>query len=109
LTEGPVGVGTRFRETRIMFKKEATEIMEISVFDRPSRYVHLAESHGTKYVTTYELTPEGSGTRLVRSFQADPQTFFAKLLSLAFALFMKACIREIEKDMDDLKMLCESS
>ena len=37
LTEGPIGLGTRFRETRIMFKKEATEVMEITVFERPSR------------------------------------------------------------------------
>ena len=25
LTDGPVGVGTRWRETRMMFKREATE------------------------------------------------------------------------------------
>lgn len=32
LTEGPIGVGTRFKETRVMFGKEASEIMEITQF-----------------------------------------------------------------------------
>ena len=30
LTDGPIGQGTRFRETRIMFNREATEEMEIT-------------------------------------------------------------------------------
>ena len=35
LTAGPVGVGTRFKETRIMFKRETTEEMEVTRFDPP--------------------------------------------------------------------------
>jgi len=40
LTDGPIGLGTRFRETRVMFRKEATELMEITVFERPARFVY---------------------------------------------------------------------
>ena len=44
LGDGPVGVGTRFRETRVVFKREATEEMEITAFDRPNSYAVEAES-----------------------------------------------------------------
>jgi hypothetical protein len=30
LTDGPIGVGTRFRETRVMMGKQATEGMELT-------------------------------------------------------------------------------
>lgn len=107
LTEGPIGLGTRFRETRIMFKKEATEVMEITVFERPERYVFEAESHGCKYVTSYDLVPEGSGTKLVLSFSAQPQTFLAKVLGILFSFLLKACLKAIDKDLNDLKAVVE--
>ena len=107
LTEGPIGLGTRFRETRIMFKKEATEVMEITVFERPSRYVFEAESHGSKYLTSYDLVQEGSGTKLVMVFSAEPQTFFAKVMGVVFSFMLKACMKEVEKDLDDLKSVIE--
>ncbi len=108
LTEGPIGLGTRFRETRIMFKKEATEVMEISVFDRPSRFVYKAESHGCKYLTSYDLVQEGTGTRLSLVFLAEPQTFMAKVLGIVFSFMMKACMKEVDKDLEDLKAVAES-
>ena len=107
LTEGPIGLGTRFRETRIMFKKKATEVMEIAVFERPSRYVFTAESHGSKYLTSYGLVQEGSGTKLVLTFTAEPQTFSTKVMGVIFSFMLKACISAMEKDLDDLKSVVE--
>ena len=107
LTEGPVRVGTRFRETRIMFKKEATEVMEITVFERPSRYAFKAESHGCKYLTRFDLVQEGAGTNLVMVFSAEPETFFGKVMGIVFSFMVKACIREMEKDLDDLRSVIE--
>lgn len=108
LTEGPIGLGTRFRETRIMFKKEATEVMEISVFDRPSRFVYKANSCGCKYVTSHELVQEGSGTRFSLVFSSEPQTLLAKVMGVVFSFMIKACMKEVEKDLEDLKAVSES-
>ena len=47
--DGPVGLGTRFRETRIMFKREATEEMEITAFEPPKRYAIGCENHGAPH------------------------------------------------------------
>jgi hypothetical protein len=38
LTDGPVGLGTRFRETRRMFRKEAAEEMEFTAFEPGRSY-----------------------------------------------------------------------
>lgn len=107
LTGDPIGPGTRFRETRVLFGKRATEVMEITVFERPSRWVFEAESHGTKYVTSHELVPEGSGTKLLLTFSGEPRTFLARVMGVVFSFLMKACMREVEKDLDDLKAVVE--
>ncbi len=40
LTEGAYGVGTKWRETRKMFGKEAVEIFEVTAFE-PGRHIEL--------------------------------------------------------------------
>ena len=55
LTEGEVGVGTRFRETRKMFKKEHSEEMEVTGFDPPNSYTLSASSCGAEYTTVFSV------------------------------------------------------
>lgn len=109
LTGNEVGVGTRFRETRIVFKKEATEEMAITSFDPPRSYSVGCESHGAVYETTYRFTPEEGGTRVEMEFSARPVTLVAKLLSPLAALMIKACAKAMEEDVDDLRKLVEES
>src|SRR5437016_2004343 len=40
LTPGPVGVGTRFKETRVMFGRDCTEEMQITAFE-PGRLCEI--------------------------------------------------------------------
>src|SRR5712691_8309653 len=69
LTPGPVGVGTKFRETRIMFGREATEGMEFVAFDPPRQFELRAISCGAEYRTIHRFTPAGSGTRIDLEFR----------------------------------------
>ena len=62
LTEGPVGQGTRFKETRIMFKKEATETMEITAWDPPNSYTTEADGCGCHYTSVITCEADGDGT-----------------------------------------------
>ena len=64
LTDGPVGLGTRFRETRIMFKKEATEEMEITAWDPPNSYTTEADGCGCHYTTVFTCERDGDGTKV---------------------------------------------
>ena len=61
LTEGPIGQGTRFRETRVMFGKQATEEMEVTGWQPGKSYVVEADSHGSHYRTEFVFEPLAQG------------------------------------------------
>jgi hypothetical protein len=107
LTGGPVRQGTRFRETRIMFKREATEEMEITAFDPPRSYAVDCESCGCRCRTEFKFSASGSGTEMSVTFTWQPLTFFAKMMSFMTKPMLKACIKAFEKDMDELKASIE--
>jgi carbon monoxide dehydrogenase subunit G len=108
LTDGPVGVGTRFRETRIFFNREATEEMEFTDFEAPERYRVECRSHGAHYLSTFNFIPEAAGTRVQCTFEVRPLSLFAKLMS-PFAGAMMGSVRKCtESDMRDLKAIAES-
>ena len=109
LTEGPVGLGTKFRETRIMFKREASEEMEFTSFDPPQGYVLEAESRGARYTTTYRLDPENNGTRLSISFEGTALSPFARFVSAVLMPFFKGAMRRaVEADLENLKHAAEA-
>jgi len=108
LTDGPVRVGTRFRETRVMFKREATEELEVTAFDPPRSYAIGAVSCGSRFHTEFRFTPKGTGTEVALDFQAEPLTFFAKVMSVLMKPMIKACAKAVGKDLDDLKAAIEA-
>jgi hypothetical protein len=107
LTDGPVGVGTKFRETRTMFGREATEDMEITAFDPPRSYEVHAESHGCRYHTVISFTPVGSGTEMAMNFQATPLTMTAKMMAVVFKPMMNSLLKCLDADLEDLKAAAE--
>ena len=110
LTDGPVGLGTRFRETRIMFKKEATEEMEITVWDPPNSYTTEADGCGCHYTTVITCEGDGDGTRVTTSMSIVPTSTFGKIMSALTGWMMKgACAKAFAKDLEDLKAFVESS
>ncbi len=110
LSDGPVAVGSRFRETRVMFGREATEEMEVKTFERPRRYVLEATSHGSHYLTTFNFREKGGGTEMEMNFQATPLSFFAKVMGFFLnKMMMKTVVTECGKDLKDLKAAIEGA
>jgi hypothetical protein len=108
LTEGPMALGTRWRETRKVFGKEATEEMEITVFDVPNKYAAEAESHGSQYFSEYVFEQEGEETRVTMTFRAKPLTFFAKIMAfITGPMIKKTLLKCIAKDLNELKQHIE--
>lgn len=101
LTDGPFGVGSRWRETRTMLGKTATEDMTVTAFDPPNRYTAEAESHGTHYVSRYDFTPSDGGTLVTLRFDGRPQTVTARLLSVVGLLFLGQIRKMLAQDMAD--------
>lgn len=108
LSEGPFGEGTRWRETRLMFKKEATEEMWVTGFNPPQSYTVEAESHGSRYSTLFQFTPEGTGTKVTWTFSATATSLGAKILSPIFnVLFKGTMIKCMRGDLEALRDVCE--
>lgn len=64
LTEGPIGVGTRFRETRLMNGKEASADLLVSACEPHTHFGISSEVEGIKVEYHYYLSQEGGGTRV---------------------------------------------
>jgi len=111
LTDGPYRVGTQWRETRRMFGKEATEQMEVTAVEAPSRTVVEADSSGVHYVTEFTLTPVSAEmTRLAMGFSAE-QGRASLVHKVLWALFgrmgARATAKVMAQDLQDVAARAE--
>jgi carbon monoxide dehydrogenase subunit G len=104
------GVGTRWRETRTMFGRTATEDMEVTSIDDGRSYVTEAHSHGAYYRTVMTVEPVGSdGTRLSTSFGAEPHGLVTKVVAATIGrLFERATRKALEKDLAEIATAARS-
>lgn len=106
---GPVGKGTRFRETRIMFGKEATEEMEISAYDPPSSYTVTGYSCGVEFNTTYRFAEAGDATKVTMTMVSRNKSLFAKVIGpLMGAVMKKSMTKMMATDHGQLKAAAEA-
>lgn len=108
LTNGPVGKGTRFKETRVMFGKEATETMEVSAYERGKLYTLSCTSCGVAWSSTFRFTPDAGGTRVDLEMVCKPLTFLAKLMSPLGKLMAGSMKKCIEGDINDIRSFVET-
>lgn len=110
LTPGPVGVGTRFTETRTMMGKSASEDMTVSVFNPSQRCVLTAFSNGTHYETAFTFAKSGDATLATVTFTATPKTFLSRILNALMGPLLGKSIRKmLEQDMLDRKKAAETA
>ena len=64
LTEGPVRVGTRYRETRLMNGKETHAELEVVAYEPNQKYAMRNVTDGIETVYRYTFQPEAGGTRM---------------------------------------------
>lgn len=64
LTDGPIAVGTSFRETRVVNGKKASAVLLVTAFEPDTHVAISTEAEGITVVYHYRLVPEGDGTRL---------------------------------------------
>jgi len=108
LTPGPIGVGTRFKETRVMFGKDCTEEMQITAFDPGRSYEITCHSCGAEYRTIFHFAQDGDGTRVDAEFSTRATSFWAKLMA-PLGWMMKGMMKKcLQQDLDDLQKVAES-
>ncbi len=69
----------KWRETRVMFGKEATEVMWVTEHEENSYYKTRAESHGAIYISTLTIKELGDSCQLSMGFEGEAISFFGKI------------------------------
>jgi hypothetical protein len=85
LTPGVFGPGTKFRETRKMFGKSATELFEVVAVRPPLRLELFVDgTQGTskrgRFDYVYEFEPDRDGTRVSLTGAVSQVPWYAELL-----------------------------
>lgn len=104
------GVGTRWRETRKMFGREASEEMVVSALAEGRRYTTEADGPGAHYTSSVGVEPFGDGhSMLTMSFKAVPRNMIARVTSAAFGwVVLGATRRALESDLADIAAAAEA-
>lgn len=110
LTSGAYGPGTRFRETRKMFGKTASELFEVVDADPPRRLALFVDgSQGTskrgRFDYLYEFTPANDGTTVTLTGRISQIPWFWALIG---RLFMGGMRKACEMDLRAMKTYVEA-
>ena len=109
LTSGEIGLGTKFKETRVMFGSKSSEVMEITIFEPDSHIREEARSGGVHYISDWMFTESNGDTSVTISFNIQAETFKGKLTSSIFFFLKSALKNAFLTDMNDMKKaICES-
>ncbi len=110
LSETRSGLGTRWKETRMMFGKSASETMEITEWRPPHEYVVGAESCGCRYRTVIRVVPTATGSRLEAEFTAEGTTLVRRVMGAIMLPLMRGMMRKMfMADFEGLKRACEAA
>lgn len=104
-------VGTRWRETRTMMGRSASEEMQVTAVELGRRTVVEATSSGVHYTTVFELSPAGTGTEITMRFGGTPVNAGRgqKLLwRLVGGLGLRATARTMRTDLADITRAAEA-
>ena len=105
LTEQEYGVGTRFRETRLMNGKEASTELEVTELEENEHIRLVATAGGTVWDTIFFVAPEGNDVQMRMQMDARPQNLASKVFT---PMILGVVAKAVESDMDAVKQYCES-
>jgi uncharacterized protein YndB with AHSA1/START domain len=106
LTDAKTGVGTRFRETRVMKGRESTTELEVTEYVPDERVRLVSDEGGTIWDTVFTVTPSAAGSELSMVMVARPHTWKARIIT---PLIGRMVATAVESDMDAVKAWCESA
>ncbi len=98
------GVGTRFRETRMMGKRKASTILEVTEYEENEHIRIVCDSGGSTWDSLFTLRDANGGTELVFEMDVRPHKLLAKIMN---RLFRGMISKAITKDIDRTKEHCE--
>ncbi len=107
LTGESIGVGTRWKETRLLLGRKTTETLEVTVFEPPLRYVVEGDACGAHFVSEWRCEPDGADATMLRvTMDTRPVTLLARMMKPIAKLTMGTSRKMIEQDLDDIFKAC---
>jgi hypothetical protein len=103
LTAGPIQVGTRFRETREMYGRLATEEMEVTAIAAPRGFTLEAHAHGAHYLSRHSFDADGQCTRVRMEFAGRAESLFARMMTPLGWLMTNSVRKLLVADLEALK------
>lgn len=105
LSDAHRGVGTRFRETRRVGRKEATTELAVTEYVENERVRLVAtDPLGTVWDSVFAVEPIGTDTRLTLTMDAHARRWLARCFN---RLIRGAIRRGVERDLDLFRAYCE--
>jgi carbon monoxide dehydrogenase subunit G len=107
LSESAAGVGTRFRETRLVRGRETASELEVAELVENERVRYVSDTFGTHWDSTFTVAPVGTGdrTRLTIAIEARP---YRVLSRLATPLMKFLTAKAVAADAKGIKAYAES-
>jgi uncharacterized protein YndB with AHSA1/START domain len=106
LTPTHSGVGTRFRETRMMGKRRVSTVLEVAEYSPPTRVRMLSEAGGVLWDTIFTVAPHANPgtTELTMVMEATPRNLLARLM---MPMLKGMVTKAVAADLDVVKLGCE--
>ncbi|MCH8873239.1 SRPBCC family protein [candidate division KSB1 bacterium] len=104
LSDVKSGIGTRFRETRLMNGKEAMTELEVTEFVENDHVRMVTDSHGAVWDSVFTVKRVDGHTELTLVMDARPHKFMQKMM---IPMIKGMISKALEKDMDAVKTYCE--
>jgi uncharacterized protein YndB with AHSA1/START domain len=107
MTPGPVGLRTRWIETREVMGRLDTAEMEITAYERNRMYTITHHKAGVRIDTTFLFEPQEDGTKVSIEFELDSAGLPPGLLAPLGWAIGGQIEKVLNRDLSDLKRLAE--
>lgn len=105
LSDQHCGVGTRFRETRLVNGREQTVEIEVAELVDNKRVRMISDAGGTIWDSLFTVSVNSPTITLGMTMEIQPYKMVAKLIT---PLISGLVLKGVEADMDAVKVYCES-
>lgn len=106
LSEHKSGVGTRFRETRLVRGKSATTELEVTEYVENQRVRAVADTHGTMWDSEFSVVTDGDATELSLELRPRSARPWPSIMNPLMRVMLG---RALGQDLDALRDFCEAA
>ena len=105
------GIGTKWRETRVLFGREATEVMEVTAVEPGRSYTVVSDGKGATYTSIMAVEPaDEGGSTISMSFGGEPTSTVSRVMSATLGRLAAGSMRKmIEQDLKDIAAAAEAT